>query len=272
MKLLQKTWGVLFREGLLNFIKRKRTKMFMENAFAFTMNYKNLKTKILLRRRFGHVDEMILKYGIYEQEIVDDIFEELDNTKNLIDIGANIGQHSLLLAPFAKNVYSFEPLPDVFEQFQKSINLNHYTNVHAYNIAISDKKEEKKFNYVRYSAGTSSFIAMENTTASEITVQTNLLENVLKDVKIDVIKLDVEGYEAVVILGNKDKISKDKPVIFLEYSPEWILREGSFSPFDLVDFFHQNDYEIYSRNEKRIIEKNDVKLEGQDNWTVKIKS
>lgn len=41
----------------------------------------------------------IYKNGSYEKEIIDDIRESLTPEKTMLDIGGNIGQHSLLLAP-----------------------------------------------------------------------------------------------------------------------------------------------------------------------------
>ena len=87
-------------------------------------------------------------------------------------------------------------------------------------MGIGDRKESKSFNYVRNHAGTSSFVKRDANKDTEIiTVKTDTLNNILPDIKVDVIKIDVEGYEAIVILGNKDFIIKNKPIIFLEFSP-----------------------------------------------------
>ncbi len=83
---------------------------------------------------------------------------------------------------------------------------------------------------------------------------------------MDIIKLDVEGYEAVVILGNKDKILKDKPIIFLEFNPVWIDREGSFSAKQLFEFFLDNNYDIFSRIYNKNLSYSDLDLQRQDNW------
>ena len=66
----------------------------------------------------------------------------------MLDIGGNIGQHSLLLAPYCKEIYSFEPIPKVFKSFKNSINANHYKNITLQNIAIGNKKEVRSFNVV----------------------------------------------------------------------------------------------------------------------------
>lgn len=85
-------------------------------------------------------------------------------------------------------------------------------------------------------------------------------------------KIDVDGYEAVVVLGNKQKILHDRPTIFIEVNPFWIEKQGEYKTVELLDFFHQNEYEIYSRNEKRILNREDFDLKTQDNLIISPKS
>lgn len=263
---------IIFEEGIINYLKRKLNITYLDNKTVYTINYNNHKTKILLNRQFGHVDLKIFKNGIYEKEIIDDIRAKLTLDKNFIDIGSNIGQHSLLLSRYAKNVYSFEPIPIVFEQFSKSIKLNNIKNIQPFNLAIGEKKESKKFNFVTTHAGTSSFVERENKNTNYITVHTDTLQNIIPSVKLDVMKIDVEGYEAVVVLGNKEKILHDRPTIFIEVNPTWIGKQGEYKTEELLDFFHQNEFEIYSRNEKRILNREDFDLKTQDNLIISPKS
>jgi FkbM family methyltransferase len=265
----QLIYNVIFKEGIIAFIQRKRNITYLDSKTTFTINYRNKKTKIVLNRKFGFVDMRIFRDGIYEKEIVDDLFNELDKSKNLIDIGANIGQHSLLLAPYCKNVYSFEPIPAVYNQFKESIALNNYQNIHLFNTAVGNKKETQPFNYVTNHAGTSSFVERDNPNPNIISVQIDTLENRLSDVKMDVIKLDVEGYESVVILGNKEKILKDRPVIFMEYNPVWVEKEGSYKTDEVFNFFLDNQFTIFSRNKNKILSREELDTKNQDNWIVK---
>ncbi len=121
MNMLKKAASILFKEGIVNYIKRKRNITYLDNKIVYTIQYNNKPTKIKLNREFGFVDLQIFKNGIYEKDIIDDIFAKLSLEKNLIDIGANIGQHSLLLAPYVRKIYAFEPIPKVYEQFKDSI-------------------------------------------------------------------------------------------------------------------------------------------------------
>lgn len=264
------SYNILFKEGIINYYKRKRNITYLDSKTVYSINYRNKTTKIVLNRKFGYVDMMIFKNGIYEKETIDDIFNSLNPDKVLLDIGSNIGQHSLLLAPYCKKIFAFEPIKQVYDQFNESIKYNNYKNIETFNIGISDKKDAKNFNFVKNHAGTSSFIERDNTDIVEnITVHTDTLSNVLGNTKIDVMKIDVEGFEAVVVLGNKDFILKNNPILFLEFSPHWIKKEGTFTASELFYFFIDNQFEIYSRNSCKILSRNDLDIERQDNWIIK---
>ena len=218
------------------------------------------------------MDLYIYKNGSYEKEIIDDIRESLTPEKTMLDIGGNIGQHSLLLAPYCKEIYAFEPIPAVFNSFRKSIEANNYKNVTLQNIAIGNNKEVKSFNFVSDNAGASSFVEIKDRRTSSIKVSIDVLQNVLpENIKFDVVKMDVEGHEAVIILGNKEIFQKNRPLFFMEFSPSSIKAEGTHDPKELVGFFLENNYEIYSQNLNKSFYENSPELYQNDNWILRPK-
>lgn len=244
---LKSLQSILFKEKPISFIKRKLNISYLDNRKLFTINYNNRKTKIYLNKKFGFVDFYIFENGIYEKYIIDDIRSVLTKDKVLLDIGANIGQHSLLLAPYCKQIYSFEPIPDVYHEFNESIKKNNYKNIKLFNIAIGGSSAVHSFNYVAGHAGMSSFIETKNPGKKLINVQVEPLEKMIPDTKFDVVKMDVEGYEAVVILENKDIFLKNRPVFFMEFCPAAIDEQGNHTSHDLLKFFFENNFKIYSR-------------------------
>ena len=64
--------------------------------------------------------------------------EHQDRRAVALDIGANIGSHTIRLAKYFRFVYAFEPQPRVFWQLSQNVRLNHVTNAALYNIALSD--------------------------------------------------------------------------------------------------------------------------------------
>lgn len=63
--------------------------------------------------------------------------------------------------------------------------------------------------------------------------------------QIDVIKIDVEGFEFEVLKGGKNKIRQNKPVIILEYSYDHMEKLKPGTSKELYDFIvHELNYEI----------------------------
>ena len=169
-------------------------------------------------RKFMPFGELIFPY--YKMGAVDSLnlfdFDELiifsfywNNRKRyrcVLDLGANIGLHSILLSKCGFNVRAYEPDPQHFEILQRNLSLNNCSNVEAINAAISSK------------AGKAEFVrVLGNTTGSHLAGSKadpyGHLERFPVEVEAigpllawaDLIKLDVEGHETEVLLSiNKD--------------------------------------------------------------------
>lgn len=261
--------SIFFQEGIVDFIKRKRNITFLDNRTLYKIRYNNTLTKIYLNKKFGYVDNYIYSEGIYEKDVVDNIRKALSKEAVMLDIGSNIGQHSLLLSPYCKHIFAFEPIPEIYSEFKNSIKANHYQNITLQNVAIGNKKATKDFYFNPANTGASSFLK-NNSSAQKIQVKIDLLKNLLpENQQFDVVKIDVEGYEAVVILNNKEIFLKNRPTVFLEFSPGCINREGSHSAQELTDFFFENDYQIFIGDSAQPLDQNSEQLNQTANWVLK---
>lgn len=142
-----------------------------------------------------------------------DIF--IQENATIIDIGANIGSHSIYWAieRNAAKIYSFEPLPSTFEILKKNIELNHLEEkIIAYNFGLSDKKSKAMIqSYDHNNIGSTSFKKDKNGL-----FQLRTLDSLKIKDKIDLIKIDVEGAEVEVLNGAIKTITKSRPVIVVE--------------------------------------------------------
>ena len=145
----------------------------------------------------------------------------LHHGSNCIDIGCHKGEimdDILNLAPDGKH-FAFEPLPHLF-QFLKEKYKNR--NIKLFSIALFDKKGTTNFNYVvnapAYSGIRKRHYDIPNAEINELTVETDLLDNIIpEDVKVDFIKIDVEGAEFPVLKGGQRTINRCRPVIIFEF-------------------------------------------------------
>ena len=120
----------------------------------------------------------------------------------VLDVGANYGDSSIWWAKkFGAKVVAFEPLNDVFIELEKNIELNS-ADVIAYNLAIGNGEEISGNSQGRmFSAG------------GDLKIKTKRLDDYSFD-RVDLLKIDVEGFEYEVLKGAENTINKFKPRIW----------------------------------------------------------
>jgi FkbM family methyltransferase len=145
------------------------------------------------------------------------LYNSLFNIKNIIDIGANFGYHTLLFSQVcSENVYAFEPQSQSFKLLEDNLEINKIKNVILYNYACGDENCDIKMPV---------FINCNNTinmgditpnmgvfSCSSIT-KSIILDQFNFSSKIDLIKLDVQGWEKKVLMGATTLLKIHKPVL-----------------------------------------------------------
>ena len=189
------------------------------------VEYVNTRRKYILFNNDCGVSDMARWGHIYEPYIFEYIQNNIDiKGKNIIDVGANFGFHSLEFADLVDtgNVYSFEPQKLVYYQLCGNILLNGFNNITAFNIALSDEFSLAKIENPDYyseskiNIGDSHLNAFINNGYNEVDVKpldSYNFENVA------VIKIDVQGHEPKVLDGAIETIKKNRPVLFIEVEP-----------------------------------------------------
>lgn len=116
----------------------------------------------------------------------------------VVDVGANIGYYTLLMAKQRAIVHSFEPEPKNFALLKKNVELNNFTNVILYNKAVSNANGISKFVLSDFDTGQHK-LGNSKLGTRTINVDTTTIE--LEH--IDFAKIDVEGAELLVLKGMK---------------------------------------------------------------------
>jgi FkbM family methyltransferase len=184
-----------------------------------------------------YIDWVVYFYGAYEQQ---DLYLCRNIVKNVkepvfLDIGANIGQHSLFMAKYCGQVHAFEPYAEVGKKLEQKITRNNIDNIVIHPVGLGDKNEELPYFAPQgANTGTGSFIRahdLSNTECGTLSIvdADEYIAN-LKFEKIDLIKIDVVGYEKYVLLGLKNTIAKYRPTVMMEFSGA--ATKDSFSGID----------------------------------------
>lgn len=196
----------------------------------------------------GGVDAEIYADGHYEPAMLETISKYLTGQSIFLDIGANIGQHSLYASRYARHVYSFEPIERLYNQMRESIYANDFLNISAYNYALGNRREVLPIYGSGSNMGGSTLVTNENRTKVQ-DIRVLRLDDVYSEIGIercDLVKIDVEGYELDVLLGARDLISKYKPKIIIEYSPVFYRKVDNAIGENIYRFLKDLDYRIYN--------------------------
>ena len=94
-------------------------------------------------------NEIILK-GYHEKNEINLILKflkkSLPENINMIDVGANIGNHSVFFGKYFKKIYSFEPNPILFKILEGNVMLNKLDHkIQLFNFALGNRIETKKY-------------------------------------------------------------------------------------------------------------------------------
>jgi FkbM family methyltransferase len=197
-----------------------------------------------------YIGDKIKRKGVYENAAIIFLRAMLSRMPNAIalDIGANIGNHVLHVADLTEHLYAFEPQPEVAAVLKGNLQRNEITNVTVCEFGLSDKNETLSFyQNLDGNIGASTFhetVKSDNNKCVELEVKVGdeCLQAMQVD-RVDLIKLDVEGFEAEVLAGLKAMIAQSQPVIMMEWNSEQ-TREA-FSQRDIFNTVLK-DYEMKS--------------------------
>lgn len=197
-----------------------------------------------------HIQQQLFWYGYYEKELRELLKKIVKPGDVFLDLGANVGYFSLLVAnnfPSVK-VISFEPVKALFQFMKENISLNNLKNISAINTAVGEKNEEKElFVSSPNNAGMSSFHQPENYSGKKERVKVVAIDDWFKTSglpKIDLIKIDIEGSELAALKGMKEVLRDQKPVLIIEVNPQ-TLSLFSLKPSDIYDHLKQLYYEAF---------------------------
>jgi FkbM family methyltransferase len=206
--------------------------------------------KYILFRNDCGVSDIARWGGIYEKYLFDYIRGNIDvKGKNIVDIGANFGFHSLEFAEMVGSsgkVYSFEPQRLVYYQLCGNVIVNGLGNVICHNVGLGSKEEVSELENQDYYSGKT--INIGDTHTSRFTgngkelVQIRTLDSYELE-NVSVIKIDVQGYEPFVLDGGRETILRNKPYIFIEIEPPQ-LEIYDFSPSDVFRRLEELGYTV----------------------------
>ena len=216
-----------------------------------------------------------LKAGPYQKQNLMHLRELCPAPRKILDIGMNIGMNTWEYATFAQEVHGFEPVPATYQVALDNIalNKNHQDPttgwwkdpatgqwsslaisgaIHTHNVALGPQPGTVEM-HIKKNDGHNRVSNDGYTTVTGKAVKTNTgyqrvsVPQVTLDsynyTDVDIIKIDVEGYELNVLEGASNTIATNRPIVQVE-CVETQPRAFGKTIQDLFDYFNTRNYVI----------------------------
>lgn len=173
----------------------------------------------------------------YEDGLAKVIEEKIDRNRDAIDVGANCGFYTVLLAKLLaeRRIVAIEPTKNALKNLRRNIELNFISrNVVVYEGVATDKKGETTLNIIdgheEFSTiGGMVHPAMISEQSKSIKVSATTIDEIVNSTGISCgfIKIDVEGHEFSVLSGARETLRKHRPLILAELADPLLKANGS---------------------------------------------
>ena len=171
------------------------------------------------------IGENLIETKLYEPHVTSFLKEHLQEGMTFVDVGANVGFFTLTAATKvgkSGKVVAVECNPLNVELIYMSLHRNGIDHVTVYPFAVGDAQKLMSFSW-GFSNGFVDELAKDDDEA--FIVQAVTLDSLLKnEIRVDVVKMDIEGSEAKAWQGMQETIAKHHPVFLMEFFPALLER------------------------------------------------
>lgn len=169
------------------------------------------------------IDWHVFHYGAYcpeELACMGDFLATADRPV-VVDVGANIGHHTLFASTRAAKVHAFEPYRPVLEKLERKLRLNRIEHVVVHPVGLADLNDSLPYAPPSTTnTGTGTFVGADDAEGRprlELRRADDYFPAAGID-RIDFLKMDVEGFEVSALRGMTATLAERRPVCFLEWT------------------------------------------------------
>lgn len=163
--------------------------------------------------------------AVYEADSIRYVYERLSDRARiqghatLVDVGAQVGLYALYAKHFdGIRVDAYEPLPRSYARLLANVALNGVGDrVFPFQLAVSNTKANATMRFPEGAPGLCTLGADPKWPWEELQVETDTLDSLYADRRVDFVKCDAEGWEYFVLHGGRAVLARDKPELLLEW-------------------------------------------------------
>jgi len=194
--------------------------------------------------------------GIFDPKSFNLMMKAVKNFRAALDIGAHVGTWSIGMSKRFESVYAFEPMETNFEYLLK--NIKGIENIHPIKFAVGDKYIDVLMGNGKENSGQSHIIPKDTRAYNDV----NSISMITIDewlpiaCDVDLMKIDVEGYELGVLKGAKETIAKHSPIIQVELNG--LSKRYGTEDNDVVNQLESMGYRLFGRENKDYVYIKDI--------------
>lgn len=221
---------ILYTIKRILFLDKEMTK----NSNIFTIKNINVRFFLPYYKKDFIQKQIIQNKNFYEIDFLNhvctlnnNIVEKKINSGFILDIGANIGNHTIyfLKNKHAKKVFCFEPVKDTFDILKKNIEINElHAKVQLFNTGVGEKSGNAILKH--YNINNIGTAQLDFNESGDIPIIS--IDDLKINENVDFIKIDVEGFELNVVKGMIETLKQFKPLIMIE------IRDFLFNDIDNI--------------------------------------
>jgi FkbM family methyltransferase len=189
-----------------------------------------------IRLDLGDYIQRSIYLGTFEPYESAQVRKYLKPGMTFVDVGANVGYYTLLAASLVGRggrVLAFEPSPYAFDRLIKTIERNGLAQVEAFQSGLGDAAGELQL-FMPREPGNHTPSMVPNGEGRPLNVAVYRLDDWLAEhevTRVDLMKIDVEGFEPNVVRGAAEFIERGKVrAILCEFNKYWLEENGCSSP------------------------------------------
>jgi FkbM family methyltransferase len=177
----------------------------------------------------------------------------VESGMNVVDIGAHIGYYTVLASKLVGEqgkVWAFEPEPRNYSELQKNLRLNQSNNVSYFRMAVGDRFKISELYYSARWSGECSLVEIKQRPKDRVSVEVVTLDEALKNQRVDIIKMDVDGGEMMVLDGARELIERSPNLMMFAECWKYGLEGSNNTLKDYWDKLKTHFNFIYQINEQ----------------------
>lgn len=186
-----------------------------DNTIYEIKNYHNNDSAFFKTYQKCAISDLLKKGMIWEPHLHKIFDQYVTKDSVVIEGGCHVGAHAIKLAKICRTIYCFEPFIYSYYLLNHNLCINNISNCIVSQYGLSNEAKLQYYDWVTHGNPGGAALAHDGSMKTSFCGQLITIDSLNLE-KIDFIKLDIENYEILAILGGFNLIKKYKPVIVLE--------------------------------------------------------